>query len=119
MYRLVSFSSCSGLEIYAGVQVTTGDAVMCGKCRGLGDVKMAPRKSESRDCRLSMVAPPPTLSDEAKADEQAAEAADKQIIFCVDVSGSMCVSQQIDAKHNHFKLRDAAERGPRRADPAI
>ena len=44
-----------------------------------------------------MVAPLPTLSDEAKADEQAAEAPEKHIIFCVDVSGSMCVSQQIDA----------------------
>ena len=37
----------------------------------------------------------------AESVEQAAEAPEKQNIFCVDVS----VSQQIDAKHSHFKLK--------------
>lgn len=56
-----------------------------------------------------MVAPAPVLAsvDEAKSDELPA-VAEKQIIFCVDVSGSMCVSQQIDAKHAFFKLKGTA-----------
>ena len=43
----------------------------------------------------------PTLSTEEKQKDKT----ESQIIFCVDVSGSMCVTQPIDAKHSQFKLR--------------
>ena len=44
---------------------------------------------------------PPASTDDAKETDQS----ESQIIFCVDVSGSMCVTQAIDSKHSHFKLR--------------
>lgn len=50
-----------------------------------------------------ILAPPPTLDEEAKS--ASAEEPESQILFCIDISGSMCVSQQIDGKHSHFKLK--------------
>eukprot|EP01084_Bolivina_argentea_P120552 213706_1 len=48
-----------------------------------------------------ILAPPSSMNEESKSNDKT----ESQIIFCIDISGSMCVSQQIDAKHSKFKLK--------------
>merc|ERR1719361_2295577 len=119
----------------AADNIATGDAFKCSQCgavlsihdelvKQLDDIKLDDEDESIWKCTFCnhinvieiddeerptsetvdyILAPPPTLSEEAKTDST--DTPESQILFCIDISGSMCVSQQIDAKHSHFKLK--------------
>merc|ERR1719361_1464626 len=119
----------------AADNIATGDAFKCSQCgavlsihdelvKQLDDIKLDDEDESIWKCTFCnhinvieiddeerptsetvdyILAPPPTLDEEAKT--QSTETQESQILFCIDISGSMCVSQQIDSKHSHFKLK--------------
>merc|ERR1719361_3165767 len=74
---------------------------VCKFCNNVNIIQIDDEERPSSETVDYILAPPPTLDEEAKA----ADETESLILFCIDVSGSMCVSQQIDGKHAHFKLK--------------
>jgi len=74
---------------------------VCSFCAAVNVIDIEDEERPTAETVDYILAPPPTQNEEAKS----GDADDSQIVFCIDVSGSMCVSQQIDAKHSHFKLK--------------
>merc|ERR1719361_1415858 len=74
---------------------------VCKFCNNVNIIQIDDEERPSSETVDYILAPPPTLDEEAKA----ADETESQILFCIDVSGSMCVSQEIDGKHAHFKLK--------------
>merc|ERR1719361_1406293 len=109
----------------AADNIATGDAFKCSQCgavlsihdelvKQLDDIKLDDEDESIWKCTFCnhinvieiddeerptsetvdyILAPPPTLSAEAKTDSS--DTPESQILFCIDISGSMCVSQQI------------------------
>ena len=75
---------------------------ICQFCNHINVIQIDDEEIPKAETVDYMLAPPPTDA-ESKQNEQ--DKSESQIIFCIDVSGSMCVSQQIDSKHSQFKLR--------------
>eukprot|EP00484_Ammonia_sp_Unknown_P021778 CAMPEP_0197028056 /NCGR_PEP_ID=MMETSP1384-20130603/7855_1 /TAXON_ID=29189 /ORGANISM="Ammonia sp." /LENGTH=624 /DNA_ID=CAMNT_0042456999 /DNA_START=107 /DNA_END=1978 /DNA_ORIENTATION=+ len=119
----------------AADNISTGDACACKQCKAIlskhdellksyEEIKLDDEDSESiwicKFCNfinivdlddeevpkqetIDYILAPPASADDAKQSEQNTD--ESQVIFCIDISGSMCVSQQIDSKHSQFKLR--------------
>eukprot|EP00486_Rosalina_sp_Unknown_P000113 CAMPEP_0201564840 /NCGR_PEP_ID=MMETSP0190_2-20130828/3443_1 /ASSEMBLY_ACC=CAM_ASM_000263 /TAXON_ID=37353 /ORGANISM="Rosalina sp." /LENGTH=931 /DNA_ID=CAMNT_0047981539 /DNA_START=123 /DNA_END=2918 /DNA_ORIENTATION=- len=114
------------------VDIATGDAFHCKSCKAVlskhdkllktfDDIKLDDEDDSIWICKfcnhiniisiddeeipkqetVDYILAPPSNMDEHKETDKS----ESQIIFCVDVSGSMCVTQAIDSKHSHFKLR--------------
>merc|ERR1719361_1389651 len=75
----------------------------CTFCNHINVIEIDDEERPTSETVDYILAPPPTLDEEAKTNTT--ETQESQILFCIDISGSMCVSQQIDSKHSHFKLK--------------
>jgi len=73
---------------------------VCAFCNHVNIIEIDPEEVPKSETVDYILAPPATQSDDKKTNTD-----ESQIIFCIDISGSMCVSQQIDSKHSQFKLR--------------
>jgi len=74
---------------------------ICKFCNHINIIEIDSEEVPKAETVDYILAPPPDKDDESKSSDQS----ESQIIFCIDVSGSMCVSQQIDSKHSQFKLK--------------